>query len=137
MRRQDYIQRAVGRADGPFLTGTPVPARAAQLNVAEGGSKAQRVIAFEGPWPTTLGTRSVPREVIGELLTNQLLLQTIEHRFRLFQPQPYVLDPFTRTLNGLDRHAEWRRVWRFDQDLDCEFHREPPRMTPVRAWQVL
>src|SRR5450755_2355886 len=125
--RQDRMQCAVGRLSRALLAGTPAPARASQFNVTESGSKAQRVIAFKRPWSTTVGTRSVPREVICELLTYQLLLQAMKYRFCLFQPKAYIFYPFTRALNRLDRDAEWQRVGGFDQHLDCEFHRAPPR----------
>src|ERR1017187_5236056 len=46
MRRQDRIQRAVSGVGGSLLAGAPVPARTLQIDVAEGGSKAQRVIAL-------------------------------------------------------------------------------------------
>jgi hypothetical protein len=56
-------------------------------------------------------------EVACRLLTNQLLLQALQYRLGLVQPQAHVLDSFTRAFNGLYRDAEWRSVGGFDQYL--------------------
>jgi hypothetical protein len=78
----------------------------------------------------------VPLEVAGELVAYQLLLQTTEDLFCLPEPQTYVLDPLARAFNRLDRDAEWQRVGGFDQHLDCEFHRAPPRMNPPQVYRA-
>jgi hypothetical protein len=134
MRRQDRIQRAVSGVGGSLLAGAPVPARTLQIDVAEGGSKAQRVIALEDPKPMTTGVSPMAIELSCELLPNQLLLQATEDRFRLVQPQTHVLDPLARAFNRLDRDAEWKSVWGFDQYLDCEFRREPPHTNRLPVW---
>src|ERR1022692_763006 len=43
MRRQKLFQRAEGRLGRPTLTGALVPPWASKLQIAEGGSKAQRM----------------------------------------------------------------------------------------------
>src|SRR5450755_3652144 len=85
MRRQDLTQRAEGRLGRPLLTVTLVPPWASKLQFAEGGSKAQRMVALYSPWSMATRTGSVPLEMVGELLTYQVLLQSTEDRFRLLE----------------------------------------------------
>src|SRR5450631_4193007 len=131
--RQDPMQCAVGRLSRALLAGTPAPARASQFNVTESGSKAQRVIALDGTQSMATRARAVGIEISCQLLPDQLLLQAMQYCFGFVQSQAYVLDAPTRAVKGVDRDAEWQRVGGFDQHLDCEFHRAPPRTS---RWPV-
>src|ERR1019366_10044679 len=86
MRGQERIQGAVARRGRWILAGAPQPAWASKLQITKGGSKAQRVITLDGPWPMATRTVSVPLNMLGELLPYQLVLQATQERFRLLQP---------------------------------------------------
>lgn len=79
---------------------------------------------------------SVPLEMVGELLTYQVLLRSTQDHFRLLEAKTHALDLVTQAFNRVDRYAERQCVGRFDQHLDGEFHRAPPRMSPWPVWPV-
>jgi hypothetical protein len=73
------------------------------------------MIAFVGSQSMATRARAMGIEITHHVLPDEMLLQA------------YVLNVLKRAVKTLDRNPEWQRVGGFDQHLDGEYHRAPPR----------
>jgi len=126
MGRENRVQRAEGGRTRGVGALASAPTCTAQCGVPKCGTKPQPVIAFDSSRSITFGAWATGLKILRQLLTDQLLLQTLEHRLSFLQSQAHVLDSLAGAINCLNRDAEWQRAGGFDQYLDSEFHREPP-----------
>jgi hypothetical protein len=66
--------------------------------------------------------QSLAGQVVGYLMPDNNLLKASQDRFSFHSLKPNLFDPFTLTINRVDRHNQRQSVGAFDERLDRDFH---------------
>ena len=121
VHRQEFAQRAKRGLPG-FLAVTPVPTGAAQVDIPEGGAKAQRVAALDRSRPLAMRTGPALCQVALQLLAHNRLLELAEDGLGFAEGESDVLHLVTSTIDGVKRHGEGARRGALNANLNGDSH---------------